>query len=924
MTSMKMLKVLLLFIFVFVSACSNFDEESLFNRALENTEKGDYRAAILDLKTILSKKPDNATARLLLGKAYLNMEQAVEAESELQKAKKLGVNERVDLLIIKSLLLQRKHEDALAYFNNDKNQFTGEESYLMGEVLLAKGEPEQAKAYFIKANEMSGEGAYGYLGLAKIDLMKKSVDGFFSNINKHLEVETGSIDGLLLLGRYYFVSGDSVKAEGYYKKVLKIISEKGMTFRELNTLAEFISRKIKAGDLKGSAEYIKRMHKLSPKHPMSNYFMALSSFDVQEIDKAEEYLLNVLKINDKHPASLYLIGNIKYSKKEFEQAVVYLNSFVTQSPGHMGSVKLLASTYLKVSQPENAIELLSPYMKKNKNDVELLMLNGDAMLASGQYADAAKVFKRAIQNKPEQRGMRQALASAMMRSGAAHDAIDVIKKEISLFGDNFRTEALLVLAYARDNNISQAMLNVDELISKYPDSSKALLLKGDLLLGQGDGEAAKKLFESAVAKSPESIGAKVALAKAEYAGGNLLEARAQLENIIQSDEENIQSLMGLAEIAFKEGNAEQAVIWLKQSVKSNPTAIEPRIVLARYYVLTRNYDLAKEMLNELASLNRSIPETDLLKAEIAVNANEPEKALLYLSELMKKNTTLTKVYLIAADAHLKSRDIASAKRMLNKAIEIDEKYFPAYMTLFKLAILEKDELAASRIRKAIKKWNASIYLDNMLRGDIYSMKKEYASAGKYYLKASEDKETSEIIVKRAKVLNRLNKQPEAFVLLESWLKKSAKDVTARHMLAMGYQHSGETDKAAIHYETILEVTPDDASVLNNLAWLYFESGDKRALELAKKASELAPQNGSITDTFGWLKFKSGSKEEGLRLLEKAAVQAGNIPDVRYHLAYALNELGQQQRAKEELDKVLASNRDSSLIKEAKELYEKIK
>jgi Flp pilus assembly protein TadD len=84
--------------------------------------------------------------------------------------------------------------------------------------------------------------------------------------------------------------------------------------------------------------------------------------------------------------------------------------------------------------------------------------------------------------------------------------------------------------------------------------------------------------------------------------------------------------------------------------------------------------------------------------------------------------------------------------------------------------------------------------------------------------------------------------------------------------------------------------------LNNLAWIYGERGDPRALELAKRARDALPSDPSIADTLGWLHVRGGDVEAGLPLLAEAATAMPADGEIRYHLAFALAEAGDRDQA----------------------------
>ena len=123
--------------------------------------------------------------------------------------------------------------------------------------------------------------------------------------------------------------------------------------------------------------------------------------------------------------------------------------------------------------------------------------------------------------------------------------------------------------------------------------------------------------------------------------------------------------------------------------------------------------------------------------------------------------------------------------------------------------------------------------------------------------------------------------------------------------------SGNKARAVSEYEQVLKSQPGSVLALNNLAWLYFEDGDARAVDLAERAYDRAPERAEIIDTYGWLLVKTGRLEQGVSLLEKAAKRSPQNGDIRYHLAAGLAEVGDKSRAKRELTSLLESGQEFS-------------
>jgi Tfp pilus assembly protein PilF len=74
---------------------------------------------------------------------------------------------------------------------------------------------------------------------------------------------------------------------------------------------------------------------------------------------------------------------------------------------------------------------------------------------------------------------------------------------------------------------------------------------------------------------------------------------------------------------------------------------------------------------------------------------------------------------------------------------------------------------------------------------------------------------------------------------------------------------------------------------------------------------------SYLNTFGWVKYKRGAYAEAVPILEKAASQAPNRPQMRYHLGMAQLKAGQRESAIRNLEAALASGASFDGIDDAR-------
>src|SRR5688500_7559958 len=93
---------------------SSSDPQNLMVKVQEYRAKGDYQAAIIELKNVLQKNPDHAGARHQLGAEYLDAGDPRAAEAELERALKLSSDPvKVVPDLAKAKLMQGKFQEVL-------------------------------------------------------------------------------------------------------------------------------------------------------------------------------------------------------------------------------------------------------------------------------------------------------------------------------------------------------------------------------------------------------------------------------------------------------------------------------------------------------------------------------------------------------------------------------------------------------------------------------------------------------------------------------------------------------------------------------------------------------------------------------------------------------------------------------------------
>jgi Flp pilus assembly protein TadD len=141
--------------------------------------------------------------------------------------------------------------------------------------------------------------------------------------------------------------------------------------------------------------------------------------------------------------------------------------------------------------------------------------------------------------------------------------------------------------------------------------------------------------------------------------------------------------------------------------------------------------------------------------------------------------------------------------------------------------------------------------------------------------------------------------------MQTWLSAHPSDTATRTYFASTLLAQKDYPAAITQFEQVFKQVPNDVIALNNLAWLYQQQHDARALDYAEKAHKLAPDNATVTDTLAWVLAERGDLKRAVPLLKQALAQMPDNAEIRYHYGVALTKSGDQSGARAQLEPLLA-------------------
>ncbi len=217
-------------------------------------------------------------------------------------------------------------------------------------------------------------------------------------------------------------------------------------------------------------------------------------------------------------------------------------------------------------------------------------------------------------------------------------------------------------------------------------------------------------------------------------------------------------------------------------------------------------------------------------------------------------------------------------------------------------------------------------------------------------------------INKATNLNRLERVPEAQVLLDELARQHPRDVRPlealgnmmflhkRYAEAVGYYDKaialiGKPEpahwvffyKRGASYERLkklrqaeadllrsLQLKGDEPSTLNYLGYTWIDNNRhlRKGLKLIEQAVRLRPTEGAIVDSLGWAHFRLGNYEEAVRHLEDAVSLVPGDPTLNDHLGDAYWRVGREREARFQWSQALKLNPEPEDAEKIRQKLEK--
>ncbi len=623
----------------------------------------------------------------------------------------------------------------------------------------------------------------------------------------------------------------------------------------------------------------RRLVEYQPEDLESRVVLATVLMELDELDESEREHVRVKELGEKSddPATaarscIALPLFVMDARDDVARAEQLYEACIEKYPTNTFLIGHVMGFLDRIEKPERSTELIESAVELAPENLSLRSTLAERLASLGAVDEAEQVLIEATETFGSATAWNM-LANFYKGQRELEKALEAIDQVIELTGGgeqiNFGKADLLVDLARYDE--------AEQIVSTLSEPTYAALIEGRLRLVRGDPRGALEAFDRGIRHWPNNPGARY--------------------------------LAGLA--ARELGDYERAISELRESVRADPKATDASYVLANLYYDRGDFENAATLAVTAARQSSGVPNAGIfiVAARAFSELGRYDEARAAIEALRKiPGYEAAAVVELAALEGRSENPAAAVKRIKDSGLDLSQpEHEDALRTLTdQLVKLRRLDEALQHVEAAITKRPDDSTLHS-LRGNLLARSQRTAEARTAYERARDlEPLNAEALGGLATLEAHSGNLQGAVELFDRAAGLDSRSATYRYAASQLTLAQGKIELAEARLREIVRDFPREAGPRNDLAWILAQQGRELdyALELAGEAARHQPTP-EMLDTLGFVQLKSGDPSSAVTSFEESLRLSADAPSTRYHLATALQRLGQDERAREMLRLALA-------------------
>lgn len=359
----------------------------------------------------------------------------------------------------------------------------------------------------------------------------------------------------------------------------------------------------------------------------------------------------------------------------------------------------------------------------------------------------------------------------------------------------------------------------------------------------------------------------------------------------------------LAWLELRDNRTDQALSHARQLIEQGELNTETGMILAS--LTDRKTTGAETLLKSLLSKG-TLPHVDLAYVQWLIRQQQYPTALERLQNLTQLHPEMDTPWLIKGGLEFETQQFAASRASLERYLKLAKDGSDASRSQSQARLMLAQIAAQDKRPEQADAWLAqiddrSMYWDVQQQRAKIKVELQGLQAGLEWLDKlpamNKDDQRRKWLL-QSQLLKTHNDFKQAAEKLRKALALQPDDPELIYDLAMTIEKFGELEEYEQLLRRVIQLKPDSAHAYNALGYALADRNVRltEAKALILKAIELSPEDAYILDSLAWVEFRMGNAQKALDLLRQAFAKQAD-PEIAAHLGEVLWSLGQSEQAR---------------------------
>ena len=289
---------------------------------------------------------------------------------------------------------------------------------------------------------------------------------------------------------------------------------------------------------------------------------AITAKEQENNKEAMEYISEILQENSENAQALNLAGIIYYERNELEKAKNHFVEAIKNDSTLIDAQHNYAEVLIQQKDYDNGVKAFVQILQNHPDNVPAILRLAQLSAEAGHLDNAEEFCDRVLELEPDNDNAQK-----------LRDILPKLREQNQVSEDEQQIQQKLYQKAVRANsagNTKQAFININEILAKDPNNSRAYNLAGKIFFANGNLENAKKSFVASINCDHDFEEAHLNLAQTYFEMEEYDQSKELYEQLNENNPKNTEVLQKLAEINITMGNQEDALENAETLLKYEP------------------------------------------------------------------------------------------------------------------------------------------------------------------------------------------------------------------------------------------------------------------------------------------------------------------------------------------------------------------